>query len=85
MASNMTQRVVFAVVAIPLLLLIVWLGGLPLVLLISVAAGLGARELVEFARHQGVRPFYTLTIVAAASSGGVRSPAITRSAASGAS
>jgi phosphatidate cytidylyltransferase len=66
MASNMTQRVLFAVFAIPLLLLMVWQGGLPLVLLISVAAGLGARELVEFARHQGVRPFFTLAIVAAA-------------------
>ena len=66
MASNMTQRVLFALVAIPLVLVIIWLGGVTLVLLVCVAAGLGARELLEFARHQGVRPFFTLAIVAAA-------------------
>jgi len=65
MASNMTQRVLFALVAIPAVLLILWFGGLPLVLLLCIAGGLGARELLEFARHQGVRPFFTLAIVAA--------------------
>jgi phosphatidate cytidylyltransferase len=67
MASNMTQRVLFALVAIPVVLLLLWQGGLALVLLVCVAAGLGTRELLEFARHQGIRPFFTLAIVAAAS------------------
>lgn len=66
MASNMTQRVLFALVAIPLLVLVVWLGGVPLVLLVCLAAWLGTRELLEFARHQGVRPFGLLAVVAAA-------------------
>ena len=66
MASNMTQRVLFALVAIPLVLLILWFGGIPLVLLVSVAAALGTRELAEFARHQGVRAFTVLAMLAAA-------------------
>jgi phosphatidate cytidylyltransferase len=37
------------------------------VLLVCVAAGLGTRELLEFARHQGIRPFFTLAIIAAVS------------------
>jgi len=67
MASNMTQRVLFALVAIPLVLLLLWQGGIALVLLVCIAAALGTRELLEFARHQGVRGFFTLAIIAAAS------------------
>jgi phosphatidate cytidylyltransferase len=67
MASNMTQRVLFALVAIPVVLLLLWQGGIALVLLVCVAAGLGTRELLEFARHQGIRPFFTLAIIAAVS------------------
>jgi len=63
----MTQRVLFALVAIPLVLLLLWQGGIALVLLVCIAAALGTRELLEFARHQGVRGFFTLAIVAAAS------------------
>lgn len=66
MASNMTQRVLFALVAIPVVLLVVWFGGVPLVLLVCLAAALGTRELLEFARHQGVRSFVPLAVVAAA-------------------
>jgi phosphatidate cytidylyltransferase len=66
MASNMTQRVLFALVAIPLVLVILWFGGVPLVLLVCVAAALGTRELVGFARHQGVRPFALVAVVVAA-------------------
>ena len=63
----MTQRVLFALVAIPLVLLVLWQGGIALVLLVCVAAALGTRELLEFARHHGVRGFFTLAIIAAAS------------------
>ncbi|MBK6779322.1 MAG: phosphatidate cytidylyltransferase [Gemmatimonadetes bacterium] len=56
MASNLTQRVAFAVVAIPAALGVVYLGGWPLVAVVSAAAVLGARELYDFARRQGVAP-----------------------------
>ena len=62
----MTQRVLFALVAIPIVLLLLWQGGILLVLLVCVAAALGTRELLAFARHQGIRPFFTLAIIAAA-------------------
>jgi phosphatidate cytidylyltransferase len=65
MASNMTQRVLFALVAIPVVLLLLWQGGVVLVLLVCVAAGLGTRELLEFARHQGIRAFFLLATLAA--------------------
>lgn len=51
MASNLTQRVAFAVVAIPVALGVVFLGGWPLVAVVSAAAVLGARELYDFARR----------------------------------
>ena len=56
MGSNDVRRVAFAVVAIPLAFLLVWYGGIPLVLLIAVAAALGARELFGLAERQQVRP-----------------------------
>lgn len=56
MASNLVQRVGFAVVAIPLALGLVWLGGLPLALLVAVIGVLGTGELFEFARRQGFGP-----------------------------
>ena len=37
MASNMTQRVLFALVAIPVVLLLLWQGGIVLVLLVSIS------------------------------------------------
>lgn len=56
MASNLAQRVGFAVVAIPLALALVWLGGPPLALLVSMVGVLGTRELFAFARRQEVGP-----------------------------
>lgn len=55
----MLRRIVFAVVAIPLLLLLAWLGGWPLAVLLAVAGWLGARELTALARQTGARPFAT--------------------------
>ncbi|MBA2626878.1 MAG: phosphatidate cytidylyltransferase, partial [Gemmatimonadales bacterium] len=54
--SNLVRRIAFAVVAIPLALGIVWLGGWPLVALVAVISALGARELLDFAERQGIRP-----------------------------
>ena len=56
MASNLTKRVLFAAVAIPIALGVVYCGGWPLVAVVSAAAVLGARELYSFARRQGIEP-----------------------------
>lgn len=66
MASNLAQRVGFAVVAIPLALGVVWLGGLPLALLVAVVGVLGTRELFDFARLQGIRVVAAPGLVTAA-------------------
>ena len=54
--SNNVQRVLFAVVAIPIAIGIVFWGGLPLAVLVSLIAALGAHELVAIARRQQVEP-----------------------------
>ena len=64
--GNLVRRVGFAVVAIPLALLIVWYGGVPLVLLLAAAAALGTRELFDLAGHDGIRPPRALGLVSAA-------------------
>lgn len=66
MASNLTKRVAFAAVAIPLALGVVFWGGWVLVGVVSVAAVLGARELYDFARRQGVEPLESTGLVSAA-------------------
>jgi phosphatidate cytidylyltransferase len=66
MDANLVRRVAVAAVAIPLALLVIWYGGLPLVCLLAVAGGLGARELFGLAERQGVRPARILGIAAAA-------------------
>ena len=66
MDANLVRRVGFAVIAIPLALGVVYLGGLPLVGLLSLAAGLGAGELFRLVERQGVRPARVLGIASAA-------------------
>lgn len=66
MASNLTKRIAFAVVAIPLALAVVWLGGWTLVVVVAAAAVLGARELLSFARLQQVEPLGRTAVVSAA-------------------
>ena len=66
MASNDARRVAFAVVAIPLAFLLVWYGGLPLVVLTALAGTLGARELFALAERQQVRPAVLPGLVSAA-------------------
>ncbi len=65
MASELARRVVFALVAIPLVLLVVWYGGLPLAALVATAAALGAGELFGLAERTGTRPARTLGIASA--------------------
>lgn len=66
MASNLTQRVAFAVVAIPVALGVVWFGGAGLAFLVALVGALGARELLAFARQQGIAPSRPLVVLAAA-------------------
>ncbi len=66
MDANLVRRVGFAVVAIPLALLIVWYGGAPLALLLAAAALLGARELFDLAERQQIRPARAIGLVSAA-------------------
>ena len=66
MASNMTRRVAFAAVAIPLAGAVLWWGGWPLVVLVAAAGVLGTRELYDLSRRQGVVPLVGLGLTAAA-------------------
>ena len=52
--SNLLTRIAVALVAIPVALGLVWYGGLPLALLVMLAAVLGTRELFALAEPSGV-------------------------------
>jgi phosphatidate cytidylyltransferase len=60
MDSNMVRRVAFAVVAIPLLVAVVWLGDWPLAGVLLLAATLGIEEFFHLAEGTGVKPFREL-------------------------
>jgi phosphatidate cytidylyltransferase len=66
MDAELGRRIAFAAVAIPLALLIVWYGGLPLAALLAAASALGTAELFGLAERQGVRPARVLGAVSAA-------------------
>jgi phosphatidate cytidylyltransferase len=66
MASNLTRRVAFAAVAIPVAAVLLWWGGWALVALVAAAAVLGTRELFDLSRRQGVAPLAGLGLTAAA-------------------
>jgi phosphatidate cytidylyltransferase len=65
MDANLSRRVAFAAAAIPLALLVIWYGGVPLVCLLAAVGALGARELFGLAQRQGVRPVGMLGIAGA--------------------
>ncbi|MEP6688496.1 MAG: phosphatidate cytidylyltransferase [Gemmatimonadales bacterium] len=79
MDANLVRRVGFAVVAIPLALLLVWYGGLPLVLLLVAAAVLATRELFDLAERQQIRPARLLGLASAAAIAPVAYATITSS------
>ena len=54
--SELTQRVLFAVVAIPVVIGVAWAGGAPLATLLAIAAALGAWEFGRLATATGARP-----------------------------
>jgi phosphatidate cytidylyltransferase len=66
MASELARRVGFAAGAIPLVLLVVWYGGLPLAALVAIVAALGTAELFDLAEHGGTRPARALGVATAA-------------------
>ena len=66
MASNLTKRIAFAAIAIPVALGIVYWGGWPLVLVVAVAAVLGTRELLAFGTRLGVVPLDRTAVLSAA-------------------
>lgn len=55
--SELTQRLAVAAVGIPLAILLVYLGGWPLAVVLSVIAAGGALELYDMAEKKGVHPF----------------------------
>lgn len=65
--SNLAARVIFAVIAIPIIVLLIYLGGLPLAILLAAAGGRAAWEYYGIAEAAGERPMaVTGTIIAAA-------------------
>ena len=57
MDNNLVRRILFAVVAIPLALLLVWAGGWPLAVLVSTIAVLGNVTFNALAGYALTRPF----------------------------
>jgi phosphatidate cytidylyltransferase len=66
MDGNLVRRVGFAAAAIPVALLVVWYGGLPLAFLLAVAGALATRELFDLAERDQIRPARTIGLASAA-------------------
>ncbi len=54
MASNLAQRIAVSAIAIPLAVGVLWLGGWPLAAALALLGVLGAREIYDLARRQGI-------------------------------
>jgi phosphatidate cytidylyltransferase len=65
-SPNLARRIAFAVVAIPAVVAVAWMGGWPFAALLALAGALGARELYAFARAQGIEPLTRTGMAAAA-------------------
>jgi phosphatidate cytidylyltransferase len=65
-SNNLVQRIVVAVVAIPVVIGIIWLGGWALAATLAVLGVLGAREIYDFGRRQGIEPLERTGWLAAA-------------------
>lgn len=55
-ANNLVQRIIVAAVAIPAVVGIIWLGGWVLAGTLAILGVLGAREIYDFGRRQGIEP-----------------------------
>lgn len=60
--GELARRVIVALIAAPVAIGMVWLGGLPFAAFLGVAGGIGAWELYRMARHGGVEPLDALGI-----------------------
>jgi phosphatidate cytidylyltransferase len=65
-SKNLVQRIAVAVVAIPVVVGIIWLGGWTLAATLAVLGVLGAREVYDFGRRQGIEPLERTGWLAAA-------------------
>jgi len=65
-SKNLVQRIAVAVVAIPLVIGVIWLGGWVLAAILAVLGVLGAHEVYDFARRQGIEPLERTGWLAAA-------------------
>jgi len=65
-SNNLVQRIAVAVVAIPVAVGIIWLGGWTLAATLAVLGVLGAREIYAFGRRQGIEPLERTGWLAAA-------------------
>jgi phosphatidate cytidylyltransferase len=54
MANNLAQRIAVSAVAIPAAVGLIWLGGWPLAVALAALGVLGAREVYDLARRQGI-------------------------------
>jgi phosphatidate cytidylyltransferase len=66
MSRNLAVRIAFAVPAIAVTLLVLWLGGWVLATLVAALGVLGTREIYGLARKRGVEPLENLGLAAAA-------------------
>src|SRR3989442_15712513 len=66
MSRNLVVRIAFAVPAIAVTLVALWLGAWVLATLVAALAVLGTREIYDLARKRGVEPLETLGLAAAA-------------------
>src|SRR2546423_15581029 len=53
-SANLVRRIVVATIAIPLVVGIIWIGGWTLAATLAVLGVLGAREIYDFGRRQGI-------------------------------
>ncbi len=65
-SANLVKRIVFAVIAIPAVVFVAWLGRWWMAGLLAAVAALGAREVYGFARAQGIAPLERLGLLGAA-------------------
>jgi CDP-diglyceride synthetase len=65
-SKNLMQRILVAVIAIPAVVGVIWLGGWVLAGALALLGVLGTREVYDFARRQGVEPLERTGWLAAA-------------------
>lgn len=65
-SKNLVQRIAVAVIAIPLVIGIIWLGGWVLAAMLAILGVLGAHEIYDFGRRQGFEPLERTGWLAAA-------------------